>query len=285
MAIIKGTLFSDVYESFLSKITDDMYMQLTPEDTYQILRELLLSSIHKFEFPRQSLKYELIKTQKEDNTIILKWCFVNKLTHQEINILSSYMIVQWVGQQLASIQNTRMKYSGSDFKFTSQANHIQKLLQLKKDYEREGFHLQRLYKRRKADKHGIYRSTFASIMEKPIYQNTNSVDKIKLKQTIIENFIMVKGDTFTFDISIPDLKNTETISNIQFSVKEKKQDQNYIFQKTFLNGIFPVDNLKYRIKIIPQDTYNLTQGQYYYNLKVILDNDIYTVLVGKITIE
>jgi len=75
------------------------------------------------------------------------------------------MIVEWVGQQLASIENTRMKYSGSDFKFTSQANHMQKLLQMKKDYEREGFHLQRLYKRRKKDEAGIYRSTFGSIMQ------------------------------------------------------------------------------------------------------------------------
>ena len=58
-----------------------------------------------------------------------------------------------------------MKYSGADFKFTSQANHMQKLLQLKKDYEREGFHLQRLYKRRKKDDNGIYRSTFGSIMQ------------------------------------------------------------------------------------------------------------------------
>ena len=40
-----------------------------------------------------------------------------------------------------------MKFSGTDFKFTSQANHMQKLLVVKKDYEREGFHLQRLYKR------------------------------------------------------------------------------------------------------------------------------------------
>ena len=30
------------------------------------------------------------------------------------------------GQQLASVENTRMKYSGSDFKFTSQANHMAK---------------------------------------------------------------------------------------------------------------------------------------------------------------
>ena len=59
-----------------------------------------------------------------------------------------------------------MKYSGSDFKFTSQANHMAKILALKKDYEREGFHLQRLYKRRIRDEKGIMRSTFGTIMEK-----------------------------------------------------------------------------------------------------------------------
>lgn len=73
------------------------------------------------------------------------------------------MIVEWLGQQLANIENTRMKYSGSDFKFTSQANHMHKILQLKKDYEREGFHLQRLYKRRKKDENGIMRSTFGQL--------------------------------------------------------------------------------------------------------------------------
>lgn len=75
------------------------------------------------------------------------------------------MVVEWIGYQLASIENTRLKYSGSDFKFTSQANHMHKLLAIKKDYEREGFHLQRLYKRRKVDKKGIVRSTFNIIME------------------------------------------------------------------------------------------------------------------------
>ena len=93
--------------------------------------------------------------------------FNNHLTPEEINIISTYMIVEWLGQQLASVENTRMKYSGSDFKFTSQANHMAKILTIKKDYEREGFHLQRLYKRRKADKHGIVHSTFDQIMEPP----------------------------------------------------------------------------------------------------------------------
>ena len=80
------------------------------------------------------------------------------------------MIVEWLGQQLASIENVRMKFSGTDFKFTSQANHMQKILVVKKDYEREGFHLQRLYKRREKDENGIQRSTFGSIMSSSIIQ-------------------------------------------------------------------------------------------------------------------
>jgi hypothetical protein len=65
---------------------------------------------------------------------------------------------------LATIELIRMKYSGSDFKFTSQANHMHKLTNLQKEYERKGFHLQRLYKRRKIDANGVVKSTFGSIM-------------------------------------------------------------------------------------------------------------------------
>ena len=154
------TPFSLVYDSFLSKITDDMYLQLTLQDTHRMLQELLISAIEKFEFPRINLwDYQKLEENGEEY-----FCFNNELTREEINILAVYMIVQWLSQQLASVQNTRMKYSGTDFKFTSQANHMQKLLQLKKDYEREGFHLQRLYKRRIPDEQGVMRSTFGKIM-------------------------------------------------------------------------------------------------------------------------
>ena len=98
-----------------------------------------------------------------------------RLTAEEQNIIATYMIVEWLSQQLASIENTRMKYSGSDFKFTSQANHMAKLQSMKKDYERMGFHLQRLYKRRKADANGVMRSTFGSIME-PVESTTTSTN-------------------------------------------------------------------------------------------------------------
>ena len=55
-----------------------------------------------------------------------------------------------------------MKYSGSDFKMTSQANHLSKLLNLLKESQRESLHMQRLYKRRKLDAaSGEYRSNWS----------------------------------------------------------------------------------------------------------------------------
>ena len=179
------TSFAKVYESFLSKITDDMYMELTELDTFRLLEELLISAIPKFEFPRVNLDYEVeefidesVYNGVDSNHIEVKafiyddGYFKNSLTQEEINIISTYMVVEWLSQQLASVENTRMKYSGSDFKFTSQANHMQKILTMKKDYEREGFHLQRLYKRRKSDKYGVLRSTMDTIMQPYIREDS-----------------------------------------------------------------------------------------------------------------
>ena len=148
------TTFREIYDSFLGKITDDMYLELTQEDTEKMLFELFEKSLHFFEFPRVDI-YNYNVELEEYNIV---------LSREEINIISTYMVVCWLGQQLASVENVRMKYSGSDFKFTSQANHMAKIQAMRKEYEREGFHLQRLYKRRKADEKGIMKSTFDSIM-------------------------------------------------------------------------------------------------------------------------
>jgi hypothetical protein len=57
-------------------------------------------------------------------------CFAATLNSEEINILAILMMIAWLQRQVTSIENTRMKYSGADFKMTSQANHLQKLLGL-----------------------------------------------------------------------------------------------------------------------------------------------------------
>ena len=176
-----GTKFTEAYNSFSSKITDDMYLELTPKDTVEDLQNLLINSIPYFEFPRvvisdYEIKTELILNEevKEDDFIIgYVWneigedefaddlnsqyvvvehsSFANDLTKEEINILALIMLEHWVQRQVTSIENTRMKYSGTDFKMTSQANHLSKLLALLKEVQRQSLHMQRLYKRRKVD--------------------------------------------------------------------------------------------------------------------------------------
>ena len=57
-----GTQFTEVYNRFLGKITDDMYLELTPEDTMRDLRSLLTDAIPGFEFPRKIIDDFSIET-------------------------------------------------------------------------------------------------------------------------------------------------------------------------------------------------------------------------------
>lgn len=120
------TPFSLIYDLFLSKVTDDLYLELTELDTYRLLQDLLLSAIPKFEFPRKQLDdynlqdvvdvgtYNGVESNSEDWELLIygQGQFNVLLTDEEMNILATYMVVEWIGQQLASIENTRMKYSG-----------------------------------------------------------------------------------------------------------------------------------------------------------------------------
>lgn len=185
------TLFSSVYNRFLGQVTDDLYLELTPEDTLRDLQNLLLNAIPGFEFPRQNLyDYTLNLTEKPESEVTpdefilgTVWGdldgelletpkvlvdnshFNVELTAEEINILALLMKQGWVQRQVTSIENTRMKYSGSDFKMTSQANHLSKLLALLEESRRDSFHMQRLYKRRKVTADGKYASNWGSLME------------------------------------------------------------------------------------------------------------------------
>jgi hypothetical protein len=52
---LENTKFATIYNRFLGKITDDMYLELTPQDTIKDLQNLLINAIDGFEFPRQNL--------------------------------------------------------------------------------------------------------------------------------------------------------------------------------------------------------------------------------------
>ena len=150
------TPFEDIYDRFFGKITDDMYMEWTEEDTKKDLKNILIDAIPGFEFPR----FPLYDFDIDAET------FNCHLTSEEINIFALLMYNTWLQRQVASVEQTRMKYSGSDFKMTSQANHLAKLMELKKEAERQSHHMQRLYKRRKIiDKDGSIKSNWSTLRE------------------------------------------------------------------------------------------------------------------------
>lgn len=180
MGDIKTTPFSIIYDSFLTRVTSDMYMEMTELDTLEMLQDLLINAIPRFEFPRFDIfdyepgylmgigTYTGVESDGVEvpATAWVGGSFNAELTQEEVNILSLSMVVEWLGQQLATTENTRLKYSGSDFKFTSQANHMAKIKVMMDSYRQECFHLQRLYKRRKIV-NGEVRSTAGVIMTTP----------------------------------------------------------------------------------------------------------------------
>ena len=119
---MEGTKFATIYNRFLGKITDDMYLELTPEDTVKDLQNLLIDAIPGFEFPRVNLfdyTIGLVKIYEnevvEDDFIIgVVWnddsmeleeipkvlvdrsSFNVELTQEEINILALLMKQAWV---------------------------------------------------------------------------------------------------------------------------------------------------------------------------------------------
>lgn len=129
-----GTLFAAVYNRFLGKITDDMYMEITPQETIWDLQSLLINALPGFEFPRKKLNYEcLTRILNEGSVNIQGFVVKNKdgeavedasyffadLDSEEINILALLMLEGWIQRQISSVEVTRMKFSGNDFKLTS----------------------------------------------------------------------------------------------------------------------------------------------------------------------
>lgn len=222
-----GTKFSEVYNRFLDKITDDLYMELTPEDTVKDLQHMLIDALPAFEFPRINLFDYTISTTvmaeneigNEDFILGMIWndietdelidgiqyyliehsSFNFDLTSEEINILAILMMCAWVQRQLTSIENTRMKYSGPDFKMTSQANHMQKLITLLTECVRQSHHSQRLYKRRRIIPDGRYRSNW-DVFDYGVYGRGRLYPKEEMRLTANEYLLNKDKDNTSSEI-------------------------------------------------------------------------------------
>lgn len=95
---------------------------------------------------------------------------------------------------------------------------------------------------------------------------------------------LTRGDTLAFDVTISEIDGA-TIESLYFSVKAKPSDTNYIFQKSIGDGITELEALKYRVRVAPEDTYQLPAGKYAYDLQVGIGGDIHTPLMGTLKLN
>lgn len=121
MAEVINTSVFEIYDNFLSKISDYSFISptITDEDVDEELSGYLKSARTKFYKCRNSLT---IVKDKDDVQY-----FNSELTPFEIEILTTLMIVEYLKPQVLSSEVLKQSLSDKDFKIYSQANQLREL--------------------------------------------------------------------------------------------------------------------------------------------------------------
>ena len=110
-----NTTLQDVYDSFLSKITDYDYLKLSEDDLNEELAMKLKSAIAKF----------IIADDIQINEITEQ--FNRELSYLEIEILAYGMVLSWVEPLVNNVETMKQRLSSKDFSVYSQAKHLAEL--------------------------------------------------------------------------------------------------------------------------------------------------------------
>lgn len=101
------------------------------------------------------------------------------------------------------------------------------------------------------------------------------------------NLFMVRGDTFRFSVEIEGLQ--ENLTSAYFSCKKNKDDEEYIFQKSLGDGITKKQTTEtsmiYEVVVAPEDTEEVECGNYFYDLQLEVNGDVFTPLNAILKIE
>lgn len=103
-----------------------------------------------------------------------------------------------------------------------------------------------------------------------------------------KNITMVKGDTLCFGLELTDEAGDPfDITDALFVARKDYNSPTALFEKTlgFGQGIEKVDDGLYSVKVSPEDTADDEIGRYVYQLKVMYNNDTYTVMRGILELE
>lgn len=115
------TTFQEIYNVFLSKITDRDLISMEETFRNDIMEGYLNSAIAQFSHCQKDL---------DDIDDALKQ-FNNELDRLEKEILSRYMVIEWSNGYIQSEEFLKQKLGNRDYTNFSPANHLDKLIELR----------------------------------------------------------------------------------------------------------------------------------------------------------
>ena len=123
---MKGTPFTVLYESVLSKIKDYDFLNLEETDIYEVLSDYLRPAIASF----RGCKQDLSKRNKKK--------FEATLTDAEIEILANYMVIAYLDSNYIRVPLAlKQTLSSKDFNAFSPANQLEKMVAMREMYRKD----------------------------------------------------------------------------------------------------------------------------------------------------
>ena len=104
------------------------------------------------------------------------------------------------------------------------------------------------------------------------------------------NIAFVRGDTFGVSVEI--YGTSTPVDEMYFTCRKEYTDSTVLFQKSLEDGITLVTqnagdkpSLVYSVRVAPEDTADLVGGDYVYDLEMVIGTDVYTLLIGTLTLN
>jgi len=132
-----STPYSDIYKKFLTDIKDDSLLDFTVEERMGILDGLLKKSISRFKACQTDLLDRTERIPATENAPAVEGQFNQDLTEEEMNILATIMRKYWLNDKIYNLELLQQKMTSKDWKLTSQAGHLLRLIALNQELDKE----------------------------------------------------------------------------------------------------------------------------------------------------
>lgn len=123
-----NTTYMDLADSVFLKIKDLDLAQLPEDIAYQIVISYIKPACVKFQSCNGQNLFDRDEELQEFNC---------KLTDENFEILSEYMVVQWLDSQILTTNNLKARLTSSDFKSLGLPQQLSKLEELRSRYKSE----------------------------------------------------------------------------------------------------------------------------------------------------